>query len=210
MPGVTTFDQHSREYEAWFEANPRAYEAELRAIRELLPKQGKGLEIGVGSGRFAAPLGIRYGVEPSKAMRDQARLRGIKVIKGVAESLPFTESEFDHCLMVTTVCFLDDIELAFSEAHRVLRPGGSFLIGFVDRDSPLGRDYLAKQDKSVFYQDATFYSTKELIVHLEKAGFSDFRFHQTLFGPLKDIGVNEPVKEGFGDGSFVVVRGERM
>lgn len=208
MPGVTTFDQHSSEYEAWFEANPHAYDAELRAIKELLP-QGKGLEIGVGSGRFAAPLGIRYGVEPSKAMREQARKRGIKVIRGVAESLPFTDSEFDHCLMVTTVCFLDDMELAFSEAFRVLKPGGSFLIGFVDRDSPLGRDYLARKDKSVFYGTATFYSTQELALHLEKAGFGGLTFRQTLFGPLADTGADEPVKAGYGEGSFVVVRGEK-
>jgi SAM-dependent methyltransferase len=131
------------------------------------------------------------------------------VIKGVAESLPISDGEFDFCLMVTTVCFLDDIELAFSGALRVLRPGGSLLIGFVDRDSPLGKDYMAKKDASVFYRAATFYSTQELVLHLEKAGFSGLAFRQTLFGPLAAIGYNEPVKEGFGEGSFVVVRGER-
>ncbi len=206
MPGVTTFDKHSDDYEAWFEANPRAYDAELRAVRALLPATGMGLEIGVGTGRFAAPLGIRYGVEPSRAMREKARERGIKVIKGVAEALPFGEQEFDFALMVTTVCFLDDIDLAFKEVLRVLKPGGCFIIGFVDRESPLGTLYRERRDKSTFYKEAMFYSVDELVGHLKDAGFRCFSFRQTIFRPLQEISGPEPVKEGHGEGSFVVVK----
>jgi hypothetical protein len=39
----------------------------------LLPENDKGMEIGVGNGRFAAPLGSKLGVEPPAAMR---KLRG--------------------------------------------------------------------------------------------------------------------------------------
>ena len=37
-------------------------------IRELLPERGEGLGVGVGTGRFAVPLGVRVGVEPSRTM----------------------------------------------------------------------------------------------------------------------------------------------
>src|SRR6202011_4339241 len=63
--------------------------SELRAVRGLLPKDGVGMEIGVGSGRFAAPLGIRYGVDPSVKMRTLAQARGIEAVEGVAEKLPY-------------------------------------------------------------------------------------------------------------------------
>lgn len=50
----------------------------------------------MGSGRFAAPLGIRLGLDPSKKMGKFAKKRGKKVIKGVGESLPFHDSHFDY------------------------------------------------------------------------------------------------------------------
>ncbi|MDH4164598.1 MAG: methyltransferase domain-containing protein [Nitrospirota bacterium] len=205
MAGTNSFDQNVDRYEAWFIDHPLAYVSELRAIRELLPN-GSGVEIGVGTGRFAAPLGITRGVEPSRPMAELARKKGIEVAAGVAEHLPYSDGEFDYALMATTVCFLDDIETAFREVHRVLRPGGSFLIGFVDRDSSLGREYLERKDKSVFYRDATFYSVSDIITQLEKAGFRDHRFRQTLFRPPADLTETEPVRPGHGEGSFVVVQ----
>jgi SAM-dependent methyltransferase len=210
MPGVNAFDKNVDQYQQWFVDHPLAYVSELHAVRELLPKSGSGIEIGVGTGRFAAPLGIRIGVEPSPAMGELARKKGIEVIRGAAEALPFKDGELDFVLMVTTVCFLDDLDLAFGEAHRVLKPGGAFIIGFVDRDSPLGKQYQERKDRSVFYRDATFYATEELVSHLAKAGFGDFAFRQTLFRPLGEMEEVEPVKEGYGEGSFVGVKGVKI
>jgi SAM-dependent methyltransferase len=208
MPGVSSFDKNVERYEAWFLENPLAYVSELRAVRELLPP-GEGVEVGIGTGRFAAPLGVRRGVEPSRPMAELARNKGIDVTIGVAENLPYGDGEFDFCLMVTTVCFLDDRELAFREAHRVLKSGGSFIIGFVDRESLLGREYLKRKDESEFYKAATFYSVPEITAHLEQAGFGHFEFRQTLFRPLGELQEVEPVKEGHGKGSFVVVRSRK-
>ena len=209
MSGVNAFDSNVDRYEQWFVDNPFAYVSELRAVRELLPTSGSGIEIGLGTGRFAAPLGIRSGIEPSRSMAELARKKGIEVVPGVAEHLPFMDAEFGFVLMVTTVCFLDDRDMAFGEVRRVLKPGGSFVIGFVDRDSPLGREYQTRKDKSAFYQHATFYTTKDIVAALEKAGFGSFEYRQTLYQPLEGLDEIEPVREGFGEGSFVVVRGVR-
>ena len=68
------------------------------------------MEIGVGTGRFAEPLGFREGVEPSPAMAERARRRGLEVTDGVAENLPLPDATYDVALMVTTICFVDDLE----------------------------------------------------------------------------------------------------
>jgi ubiquinone/menaquinone biosynthesis C-methylase UbiE len=158
VPKVAPFETHHRRYEAWFEKHEAAYLSELLALRPFVPWQGKGIEIGVGSGRFAAPLGVQVGADPSPAMLSHAAARGIKGVEGVAEHLPFADNNFDHALVVTTIYFVDSPVAMLAEARRVLKPGGRLVIGFIDRESALGQDYLAHQDESVFYCEATVYS----------------------------------------------------
>jgi SAM-dependent methyltransferase len=207
MPKIEPFDRHVDQYERWFEENRFVYASELEAVRALLPGSGIGIEIGVGTGRFAGPLDIRLGVEPSPVMRAVAQSRGITVVVGVAEALAFDGALFDFALMVTTICFLDDPTAAISEAYRVLKSGGPLVIGLVDRNSPLGRKYERFKNENVFYREAHFYSTDEVISLLKKGGFKDLAFTQTIFQDLQEIHEMEPVKEGYGDGSFIVVRG---
>ena len=209
MPKISPFEKYAEQYEEWFEKNRWVYEAELRAVKAMLPPGGYGVEIGVGSGRFAEPLGIKIGVEPSKRMREIAQKRGIKVLDGVAEKLPFDDSQFDFVLMVTTVCFVDDINKALLEAHRVLSHGGMIIIGFVDRNSMVGQIYLDHQKDNVFYKEATFFSVDELVKILDQSGFTDLTFNQTIFKTLSKTTRDEPVKPGHGEGSFVVIRGRK-
>jgi len=203
---IEPFERHSEQYEEWFERNEYAYGSELEAIKSLMPVVKNGIEIGVGSGRFAAPLGICTGIEPSKKMGRIAKERGIHVIEGVAEDLPFGDAQYDLVLMVTTICFLDDIELAFREVYRILKPKGQFIVGFVDRESTLGRYYEEHKEQNPFYRPATFYSVEETISYLKKAGFNDLCFAQTIFQKLSEIEDIEPVREGYGEGSFVVIK----
>ena len=209
MPKISAFENHAEQYERWFEKNHWVYEAELRAVQAMIPTGGRSLEIGVGTGRFAGPLGIRNGIEPSKRMRALAQKRGISALDGVAEKLPFDDSQFDFVLMVTTICFVDDVGEALGEAHRILSHEGVLIIGFVDRNSKMGRIYMERQKKNVFYREASFFSVDELIEHMNRAGFKDLTFNQTIFGTLAEIGENEPVKPGHGEGSFVVIRGRK-
>ncbi len=209
MARTEPFERHTAHYDDWFERNRFVYAAELRAVRSLMPEGKRGLEIGVGTGRFAAPLGVDLGIEPSASMGALARGRGIRLVAAVAEHLPFRDSSFGLVLMVTTVCFLDDIDRAFREAFRVMSDGGSLLVGFVDRNSTLGRVYLEHQHENVFYRDATFYSVEEVLASMVAAGFHSFEFSQTVFNDLSRITENEVVEPGYGRGSFVVARGEK-
>ncbi len=206
---MNIFEPDFERYEQWFENHLGAYQSEVAAVRAALPSSGRGLEIGTGTGRFSVPFGIVDGVEPAAAMRRIAEGRGLKVLDAKAEDLPFPGNPFDFALMVTTICFVDDPLKACREALRILKPGGSLVIGLVDADSKLGKRYEARKAESPFYRNARFFPVPELTQIMGEAGFENFRYHQTLFQTLKDPEMTEPVEEGFGRGGFVVVSGRR-
>jgi ubiquinone/menaquinone biosynthesis C-methylase UbiE len=210
MPRIDPFEKFPQDYDEWFEVHKAVYESELQAIRAVLPAAVDAVEVGVGTGRFAVPLGIKGGVEPSGEMRRIARARGIDAVDGVAESLPYADETLDLVLMVTTICFVDDIDAAFKEAFRVLRRERYLLIGFVDRKSCIGQLYEQNKHASHFYRAATFYSVDEVLEHLAKAGFSRFYIVQTVFHDLQGIVELEPVEEGYGKGSFVAIRSMKV
>jgi len=210
MAKIEPFELYYDKYEKWFEENRYAYLSELEAVRHFIPKNSNCMEIGVGSGRFASPLKIKIGIEPSQKMRELSREKGVQTVGGVAEKLPFNNMQFDYALMVTTICFLDDIRASIKEAHRVLKLGGMIVIGFVDKESLVGEKYATNKENSVFYKMATFYSVNEIIYFLKLANFRNLKFKQTIFRDLEVIKEVEPVKKGYSEGSFVVVSAERQ
>jgi ubiquinone/menaquinone biosynthesis C-methylase UbiE len=209
MPTTDPFEEHTGRYEAWFETYAYAYQSEITALRRLLPDPGYGVEIGVGSGRFAAPLDITVGVDPAEEMLARARSRDIEVVEGVAEALPLRADTFDTALIVTTICFVDDIPATLAEAGRILGPDGTLVIGYIDKESPVGRIYQEKKAANPFYREATFVSTDQLVDELDDAGFTDREFVQTIYRWIDDIDEPEPVEEGYGDGSFVGIKATR-
>jgi ubiquinone/menaquinone biosynthesis C-methylase UbiE len=206
MLRIDPFNKNPFKYDQWFIKNKFAYESELLAIKSQIPYNKCSIEIGVGSGRFAGPLDIKLGVEPSIKMQMFSKKRKIDIINSIAENLPFKSNFFDLILMVTTICFINDIDSSFKETFRILKKDGIFIIGFIDRNSPIGKLYQHNKKSSVFYSVANFYTVNEVINLLKDANFSDLNFVQTLFHPLNEIKQIEPYKSGYGKGSFVVIK----
>jgi len=202
------FDKYHERYDDWFNRHENLYKSELEAVRELLPSEGKGIEIGVGSGRFAYPVSVDFGLDPSEEMLRLAYERGIQVVRGVGENIPFKNGSFDFALIVTTICFFDDPLKALKETARILKPEGTIIIGFIDKNSSLGQIYQKKKDENVFYSPAHFFSVEEVTDLLKKLGFSELSFVQTIFEGIDTTSVEKP-KKGYGEGSFVVVRAEK-
>jgi len=154
----TAFDKNTLEYDNWFEKHSNTYQSEILALKEAIPMNKKGLEIGSGTGRFSLPFNIRIGVEPSFNMSKLAEQKGMTIINAVAENLPFHNLSFDFALMVTTVCFLSDIPKAFSEVHRILKPQGEIILAIIDKNSELGKKYEIEKSENKFYKDVSFYT----------------------------------------------------
>ncbi|MFB6095737.1 MAG: class I SAM-dependent methyltransferase, partial [Halodesulfurarchaeum sp.] len=146
MPLTDPFERYTDRYDEWFDLHPEAFESEVAALQALRPEGATGLEIGVGTGRFAERLGIEVGIDPAGAVLPVAAERGASVARGVAESLPVRDDSFGLALVVTTICFVDDVSATLAEAARVLRPGGSVLLGYIDRESEVGQHYQDIQD----------------------------------------------------------------
>ena len=94
------------------------------------------LDIGAAQGRFAiacAKLGYRaFGLEPwDEAVALAARLAAhegvsIRMVRGVAESLPFADNTFEVVHAMSVIEHVHDAAATFAEAYRVLQWGGVF------------------------------------------------------------------------------------
>jgi len=204
---VNLFDRYYKRYDSWYEKNKFAYLSELMAIRKVVPRKGEGLEIGVGTGRFASVLGVPTGIDPSKNMIKIASARGIDARLGFGENLPFKDSTFDYVLVIVTLCFAKNPRQVLKEAKRVLKKDGKLIIGIVDRNSFLGRFYRKK--KSIFYKKAHFFTVKNVVCLLKNAGFGKFSFWQTIFELPGDMKSVHKARKGFGRGGFVVITAQK-
>jgi SAM-dependent methyltransferase len=165
------FDEHAGEYDRWFDEHEEVYQAQVRMLRGAIPYHGRGLEVGVGSGRFAMPLGIRYGIDPSRGLVRMAQQWGIEVVLGEGEHLPYRAGSFDDVLMMTVICFLEDVMAVFREAHRVLRPGGMLVAGFIEEGGEIQRIYRHEATKGRFLRFATFRTVGDVDRFFRDAGF---------------------------------------
>ncbi|MGQ0803785.1 MAG: methyltransferase domain-containing protein [Actinomycetota bacterium] len=123
-----------------YDAIADEYDQATRALFERLARELVGLvapapgsavlDVGTGTGpaaRAAAAAvggdGIVAGVDPSIAMLDLARSRGVKVVAGVVPGLPFPPEVFDAAVANLVLSHFADLGGAIGDIVRVLRPG---------------------------------------------------------------------------------------
>jgi SAM-dependent methyltransferase len=170
------FDEYTHHYDLWFDTKGRGiYLHEVWALCGLIPG-GRGIEVGVGTGRFAGFLNIKFGVDPSANSLKLAKGRVKNLVCGYAEDLPFKNGSFDFALVVVSICFFDDILRAFSEIGRILKVGGKLILGFVPRNTCIGEFYVYKGlGGHRFYKYAKFFTEGEIERIANSEGFKKLR-----------------------------------
>lgn len=156
-----------------------AANAELLSLVELRPAD-HALEIGFGHGRTIEHAagqvreGFVAGVDLSDDMVRMAskRLRPFidagraELRRGDSANLPYQGSRFDKVYAIHTLCFWPNPAQHLSEARRVLKSGGRFVLGFTPGEDAQAR---ANFPATVYH----FYDTEEVRRMFEEAGFSD-------------------------------------
>lgn len=181
------FDRYAEEYDEWFRS-PKGrilFQIEVEAVRLLMiDAQPPFLEIGVGTGIFAAALHITFGVDPSYKVSSIAKKRGILVASAKGEKLPFKDNTLGTIFILFTLCFVDDPMEVLEETYRLLKHGGKVILGIINKGSSWGKLYSNKKEKGdPFYFRAQFYSPDDVQQFFDKVGFKKVVYASTLLQP---------------------------
>ena len=102
-------------------------------MRLLDVATGTGL-VASGGAAIVGERGRVIGVDPSRGMLREARKALVgPFVQGTAEALPFRDESFDMLSMGFALRHVADLDVAFREYWRVLRPGGRLLLLEVSR-----------------------------------------------------------------------------
>jgi ubiquinone/menaquinone biosynthesis C-methylase UbiE len=187
-----------------------AFSLEIACIRSLCKNlRPPFLEVGVGTGRFAQELKIKFGIDVSTGVLKFAKQNGILAIKAEGESLPFVDSFFGAVFIIVTLCFVDEPLKVLKEASRVLKEDGAVILGLILKESPWASFYKIKGDAgNVFYRIAKFYSLEELKAFVEKAGLKIVEVSSTMFQSPTEIPLcfESPKSGYFEESGFVALK----
>ncbi|MGD2246192.1 MAG: class I SAM-dependent methyltransferase [Candidatus Aminicenantes bacterium] len=202
---VEHYDRNCQEYEEWIKARPHIHQSELIAFKKVVPS-GVGLELGVGTGRLASDLSVRFGLDPSWSMLKLAQKRKISVVQGCGENLPFQKESFNFVLIVYTIELAEDALRFLKEAVRILKKRGVLILGIANKESSWGKFYEEEAARGFW----RWYSNKE-ILHCFKIISVEFQeaLHTHFHAPPDIQGIEEP-KKGLGEGGLVVFKGVKQ
>ncbi len=225
------FDEYASQYDAWFLENRNVLYSEVNLVASVLKDAGRILSVGCGSGLFEKILreergiDIRDGIEPSPAMAEIARKRGVSVTIATAEEADFGCGDYDTILFNGTPSYIDGLAGVLVKAYEALKPGGRIVLIDVPKESSYGILYnLAKALGTwnhpllegcyppnpypiEFVEVARWRTTAEKIEMLEAAGFKDLTFAQTLTShPLYSDNIEEQPVDGYDRGDYVAIK----
>lgn len=227
-----SFDQYAEKYDAWFLENRNVLYSEVKLVAHFLKDTKRILSIGCGSGLFEMILEkefgivIKDGIEPSEDMAGIARKRGLTVEIGTAEDACIEAGKYDAILYNGCPSYITDLEKSVHKSYAALRNGGKIVLIDIPKESSYGLLYnLAKATgtwdhpllKDVYPRDpypielvcqSNWRTTKEKICLLEKVGFSNLEFAQTLTRhPVYSNNSIEEPEEGYDKGDYVAICG---
>jgi ubiquinone/menaquinone biosynthesis C-methylase UbiE len=148
----TEYAKHANYYdERWARYNHASCSATLNALGQYTKhaKHSKPLsmlDIACGTGLLLSqlhalqPAGNLFGIDLSEPMLMKARQRlgpDVDLQQAKAEQLPFADGQFDVALCNSAAQYFTDLPVFFSEAWRVLRPGGELILTVWAKDTTL-------------------------------------------------------------------------
>jgi SAM-dependent methyltransferase len=154
----------------------RVHPGLLRGLLADLPAGGHVLEVGCGTGNYAAAVAAAghacRGIDPSEQMLATAGATGAELKVGRAERLEYPDRTFDLVFSVDVIHHVGDRAAYFREAFRVLRGGGRVCTVTDSEEIIRGREPLAVYFPETVDIDLRRYpATNDLRRWAEEAGF---------------------------------------
>ncbi len=110
-------------------------------VRSYLTPGANVLDLGCGRGGvvelFWRDVKLAAGIDPDEPSLAERRMRGMPVVTGRGEDLPFAGESFDLIVSLWVLEHLHVPEIVFGEVQRVLRPGGHFVFLTPNLRNPL-------------------------------------------------------------------------
>jgi ubiquinone/menaquinone biosynthesis C-methylase UbiE len=175
---TATFDRAARFYD-WLA--PATDTDELREAFSFADREvERVLDVGGGTGRGADALTAqeRIVADAAEGMTRQARRNGFEAVRADAANLPFADESVDAVLIVDALHHFGDPERTITEAARVIRPGGVFVIQEIDPTSTVGR--FIEAGEHLYGFDSTFFTPEDLGRRVADAGL-DAKFRSPGF-----------------------------
>lgn len=229
--GDDSFDQYSMKYDAWFLKNRNVLYSEARLLARFLEPEKKILSVGCGSGLFEMVLKkefnitVSHGIEPARAMAEIARKRGMDVEVQTAEGADLGSGLWDIVIFNGSPGYIGDLGKAFRKAYAALVPGGRVVVLDVPKESSYAMLYTLAATLGTwdherlagiqpvdpypieFVSTALWRTTGEKVSLLEKAGFTNFEFAQTLTRhPVYSNQEIEVPVPGYDRGDYVAIK----
>ena len=176
---INTYNELAKEYD---EETTNFWDRFPRSIFDKFIQIAKGkiLDVGSGPGRDGLVLqeaGLEVVcLDASESMVNISREKGLNSILGDFNNLPFEDQSFDGVWAYTSLLHVPKAEVvkSISEINRVLKPGGVFGLGLIERETELYRESSGVGKPRWF----SFYKKEEVENLLQKYAFEPVYFEE--------------------------------
>ena len=100
---------------------------------KLIDKGTYVLDVGCGHGELMEliqPTNDVFGIDFTMKMLEDCFKKGLKVMWGEAENIPFCNNHFDVVCALGLIEYLSEDEKFINEVYRVLKPNGTLVVSF--------------------------------------------------------------------------------
>ncbi len=154
-----------------------------KILDTILTPESHILDIGAGDGRIGLRLLKTHpslvACDISRNMLDLFAARSGRkdnLVQCDAMRLPFKEKSFDIACCFFLIVHIDQLDLFFTEVHKILKPGGHLILNNIPQHNPPILE--AGEEKIVI--DSSYHSDKEVITIASDSGFFLVSSHEDI------------------------------